>query len=74
MVKRERPVQITLTNGRTFTAGQKRAIRDELPQSIRLKGPYKERAGPQKRRRQPLAAVQQQDQGLSSLLKGLKVS
>ena len=74
MVKIERPVRINLPNGRTFTARYKRATGDELPPSIRLKRPYRQREGPQSRRRQPLAAVQQQCQGISSLLKGLKVS
>ena len=46
--------------------------RNELPPNIKLRIPYRQRAAPPNRRRQPPAAVQQRVQGLRSILKFAK--
>ena len=44
-------------------------MRNELPPNTRLRRPYRQRSAPRNRHRQPLVAVQQQGQGLGSILK-----
>ena len=82
MIKRERPKRVTLPDGRTFLARQRRATRDDLPPNINLPRVYKQRAAPKgKRRRRNRLAVYREGQrralrqraqrgrGIGSLLK-----
>ena len=46
MVKRQNPKRVTLPNGRSFYARDKRATRTDLPANVRLERPYKQRAAP----------------------------
>ena len=51
MIKRERPKRVTLPDGTTFIARQRRATRDDLPPNISLPRVYKQRAAPKGKRR-----------------------
>ena len=50
MVKLNVPKRVTLPNGRTFVARQKRIRRRELPRNIVMKRTYAQRAAPRGRR------------------------
>ena len=52
MIKRQTPKRVQLPNGRVFYAKYKRVSRDQLPQNIRIRRRYKQRAAPKGRRRQ----------------------
>ena len=68
MVKRTRPIQVRLPNGRIFLSRYKRSTHVAIPPNIELNRLYEQRPTPEnKRRRHP--AVQQQGRGLSSILK-----
>ena len=68
MVKRTRPIQVRLPNGRTCISRYKRSRSVAIPPNIELSRPYKQRPTlKNKRHRRPTA--QQQGQGLSSILK-----
>ena len=67
MIKRARPIQVRLPNGRTFISRCKRPKHASIPPNR----PYKQRQVPKdKCRRRP--AVQQQERGLGSILKFAK--
>ena len=51
-VKRQTPKKVILPNSRTFYARYKRATCADLPASVCLEQPYKQRAAPKGRRRQ----------------------
>ena len=71
MIKRTRPIQVRLPNGRTFISRCKRPKHASIPPNIELNRPYKQRQVPKdKCRRRP--AVQQQERGLGSILKFAK--
>ena len=53
MIKRANPKRVTLPNGRTFVARYKRATCADLPANVRLERPFKRRAAPKGKRRQP---------------------
>ena len=53
MIKRANPKRVTLPNGRTFVARYKRATCADLPANVHLERPYKRRAAPKGKRRQP---------------------
>ena len=68
MVKTTRPIQVRLPNGRTCISRYKRSRSVAIPPNIELSRPYKQRpALKNKRQRRP--AVQQQGQGVGSILK-----
>ena len=46
IVKRQNQKRVTLPNGRTFYARNKRTTRAELPANVRLERPYRQRAAP----------------------------
>ena len=46
IVKRQNQKRVTLPNGRTFYARNKRTTRAELPANVRLECPYRQRAAP----------------------------
>ena len=67
MVKRDVPKRVTLPNGRTFFARQKRRTRAHFPANIHLARLYKKRATPKGKRGRPRAAASpatQQGQGI----------
>ena len=51
IVKRQNQKRVTLPNGRTFYARNKRTTRAELPANVRLERPYRQRAAPRGQRR-----------------------
>ena len=57
LVKRNTPKRVTLPNGRTFMARYKRVTRRNLPANIHLERPYKKRAAPKGKQRQPSRAA-----------------
>ena len=52
MIKRQTPKRVQLPNVRVFYAKYKRVSRDQLPQNIRIRRRYKQRAASKGRRRQ----------------------
>ena len=71
MIKRTRPIQVRLSNGRTFISRYKRSKHASIPPNIKLNRPYKQRQVPKDKFRRP-PAVQQQERGLGSILKFAK--
>ena len=71
MIKRVRPIQVRLPNGRTFISRCKRPKHASIPPNIELNRPYKQRQVPKDKCRQR-PAVQQQERGLGSILKFAK--
>ena len=59
MVKRARPIQVSLPNRRTFILRYKRSTCAAIPPNIELNRPYKERPAPKNKCRQHPAAQQQ---------------
>ena len=49
MVKRERPIQVRLPNGRTFISRYKRSTPIAIPSHVELNRPHKQRSGPKKK-------------------------
>ena len=49
MMKRDTPKRVTLPNGGTFVARYKRITRNHLPENVRLRRPYRQRAVPRGR-------------------------
>lgn len=72
MIKKERPVRVNPPKERTFIARCRRATRNKLPPNIRLRKPCTQRTTSRNIRQRPPAAVQQQGQGLDSILKVAK--
>ena len=71
MVKRVRPIQVRLSNGRTFISRYKRSTRVAILPNIELNRPYKQKPAP-KNKRQRRPAVHQQGRSLGSILKFVK--
>ena len=67
MIKRENPKRVELPNGRIFYAKYKRVSRENLPQNIRIRRRYKQRAAPRGRRRR--GANIQRGRGFKSFFK-----
>ena len=65
MVKLNVPKRVTLPNGRTFVARQKRIPQGKLPSNIVMRRNYTQRAAPRGRRRRR----RQQGQGIFDFVK-----
>ena len=70
MVERARPIQVRLLKGRTYISRYKRSTRIAILLNIELNRQYKQRPVPKKHQQHP--AMQQQGQGLGSILKFAK--
>ena len=68
MVKRTRPIQVRLPDGRTFILRYKKSMYVEVTPNIELNKSYKQRPASRNKHQQCLAA-QQQGRGLGSILK-----
>ena len=68
MVKRTRPIQVRLPNGRTFISRSKKSTCVAVTPNIELNKSYKQRPASKIKPQQCLAA-QQQGLGLGSILK-----
>ena len=68
MVKRERPIQVRLPNGRTYISRYNRLMFGAILLNVELNRPFKQRPAPKSKGRHH-QAVQQQGWGLASILK-----
>ena len=68
MIKCATPKQVTLANGRTFTARFKHATRADLPANVCLERFYKQGPAPKGKRRRPPRLPRHGGRGFNSVL------